>query len=83
MIFLTERQKEVLELSCKGLSIREICQELGIKNGTAKSHLTKLFRLFKVNNRVQLLIEAIKSGMIPCHEKHTQNDPMVRRVRLY
>ena len=51
---LTPRQKDVLECIRKGLSNREIGDELGISSGTVKIHVAALMAALSVNNRVQL-----------------------------
>jgi DNA-binding CsgD family transcriptional regulator len=52
---LTPRQKRVLEHLRKGLTNREIGDELGISEDGVKAHLSRLFLRFGVSNRVELL----------------------------
>jgi DNA-binding CsgD family transcriptional regulator len=52
---LTPRQKRVLEHLRKGLTNREIGDELGITEDGVKAHLARLFLRFGVSNRVELL----------------------------
>jgi len=52
---LTPRQRRVLEHLRKGLTNREIGDELGITEDGVKAHLSRLFLRFGVSNRVELL----------------------------
>jgi DNA-binding CsgD family transcriptional regulator len=52
---LTPRQKRVLEHLRRGLTNREIGDELGITEDGVKAHLSRLFLRFGVSNRVELL----------------------------
>ncbi len=52
---LTERQREVLVLVRRGLSNREIGEELGISEDGVKAHLSRLYLRFGVTNRVEML----------------------------
>src|SRR5260221_4695651 len=54
-IVLTERQREVLVLVRRGLSNREIGEELGISEDGVKAHLSRLYLRFGVTNRVEML----------------------------
>lgn len=55
---LSNRQKEVVDLVCKGLSNREIANQLFITEKTVKFHLTTIFKLSGVKNRTQLVLKA-------------------------
>lgn len=59
---LTNREREVLNLICEGLSNREIALNLGIKIQTIQNHVRILLLKMGVNNRTQAAIKAIKSG---------------------
>jgi DNA-binding NarL/FixJ family response regulator len=53
---LTPRQRNVLDCIRKGMSNREIAQELGISIGTVKIHVATLLTTLHVSNRVQLAL---------------------------
>ena len=38
MVEFTERERQVHELTADGLSVKAICERLGIKSGTVKTH---------------------------------------------
>jgi DNA-binding NarL/FixJ family response regulator len=54
---LTDRQKEVVGLICKGLSNKEIANELGISEGTTKLHVSNIFSLMEVSKRSELIVK--------------------------
>lgn len=62
---LTERQRDVLALICKGLSNKQIANELGLTEATIKGHLTTVFRVLKVNSRSQAIVAARVLELIP------------------
>ena len=51
---LTSRQREVVQLLCKGLGNKEIASELGCSEVTVEKHLTEAFRRAGVNSRALL-----------------------------
>lgn len=51
---LSNRQREVADLVSKGLSNKEVASQLLITEKTVKFHLTNIFKLLNVKNRVQL-----------------------------
>lgn len=63
-IDLTKREKEVLELICKGYSNMQISEELFISQRTVERHRSSL--LFKTNskNSVSLVVFAIKNNLV-------------------
>src|SRR5262245_11853652 len=50
---LTPRQLEVLDLMAKGRTNREICDRLGIAEGTVKTHVATLLEALDVANRTE------------------------------
>lgn len=59
---LTDRQKDVLALLAKGAPIKRICKELDLSEGTAKTHVTAIYRAFGASNRTEALIAARRHG---------------------
>ena len=57
-VYLTPRQREVLQLLCEGLSNKLICRRLGISPGTAKAHIATILRELGVETRVQAVLAA-------------------------
>lgn len=51
---LTRREREVVDLVCRGLSNRAIAASVGTTEGTVKIHLHNIFQKLKVTNRTSL-----------------------------
>lgn len=51
---LSPRQKEIVELVCKGLTNKEVANQLHIAEKTVKFHLTGIFLRLEVRNRTSL-----------------------------
>ena len=61
---LTPRERDVLDLLVKGLSNPEICNELGISEATAKTHVARILQKLEVRDRVQAVIYAYENGIV-------------------
>ncbi|MCS6945955.1 MAG: response regulator transcription factor [Sutterellaceae bacterium] len=59
---LTERQEQVLQLLARGAPIKVICRELGLSEGTVKTHVTAIYRAFGASNRTEALLAARRHG---------------------
>jgi len=59
---LTERQEQVLKLLARGAPIKIICRELGLSEGTVKTHVTAIYRAFGASNRTEALLAARRHG---------------------
>lgn len=55
---LSERQQEVLRLLTRGLSNREIGDQLHVSEETVKSHVGLIFKVFNVRSRVEAVTQA-------------------------
>jgi DNA-binding NarL/FixJ family response regulator len=64
-ITLTTRQMEILCYLKAGKSNRQIASEIGISEGTLKTHLTILFKRLGVSSRTQAVIAAMKLVKAP------------------
>jgi len=62
-IGLTPRQTDVLGCLLRGMSTKHICRELGLSEGTVKSHTVAIFRALNVTSRAQVVIEASRRGV--------------------
>lgn len=60
---LTPRQLDVLRGALKGMPNKAIGRELGISEGTVKSHLSAAFQILNVRNRTEALYRAAKIGL--------------------
>ena len=61
---LTPRQTDVLGCLLRGMSTKHICRELGLSEGTVKSHTVAIFRALNVTSRAQVVIEASRRGVM-------------------
>jgi DNA-binding NarL/FixJ family response regulator len=62
---LTDRELEVLSMVARGLSNGEIAEELTISPATAKTHVAHLLTKLDARDRIQLVIIAYQSGLVP------------------
>ena len=62
-IGLTDRQAQVLALMVRGLSNRDIAQQLGLSEGTVKIHATAIFKALGVGSRTQALVTVSRYGV--------------------
>ena len=63
-IVLTKREKEVLELICKGYSNQQISEQLFISQRTVERHRSSLLLKTDSKNSISLVIFAIKHKLI-------------------
>jgi two-component system NarL family response regulator len=61
---LTAREFEVLKLIVKGRSNKEIGDQLGISEGTVKSHVNNILSKLNVTDRTQAVSVALKRGLV-------------------
>lgn len=61
---LTEREKTVLQMLARGLSNKEIAQEMRYSVGTIKNHVQRVIDKLGVSDRTQAAILAAKGGLI-------------------
>jgi len=60
---LTARELEVIRLVARGLSNQEIARQLVISEKTVKTHVSNLLGKLHLEDRTQLAIHALKSGL--------------------
>jgi len=63
-IVISDREKEVLELICKGFSNSEIADKLGLSQRTIDGHKARLFEKTGAKNSANLVLFAVKNGLI-------------------
>jgi two-component system nitrate/nitrite response regulator NarL len=61
---LSEREREVLELLCEGLSAPQIGRRLVLGTSTIKSHLSRLYEKLGVSDRAAAVAEAMRRGLV-------------------
>jgi DNA-binding CsgD family transcriptional regulator len=66
---LTATEAEIARLVTRGLTNREIGDELGIRPKTVGWHLTRIYRKFGVTSRTQLAVRVATAGQMPWAEE--------------
>jgi DNA-binding NarL/FixJ family response regulator len=61
---LSPRQQQVMHYLLQGLPNKVIAARLDMADGTVKSHLSTIYRVFLVNSRAQLILRAQHLGLI-------------------
>jgi DNA-binding NarL/FixJ family response regulator len=65
---LNRRELEVLKLAAKGMSNKEIAQELTISIRTVQSHLVNIFTKLNVNSRTEAVLHALREEWITLND---------------
>ena len=61
---LTDRQRNVLVLVCKGFTMLETSERLGIRFGAASSHMARAMRVIGCNRHIEAAVLAAKAGLV-------------------
>jgi len=61
---LTEREKQVVDLICRGMKNKDIADELFITETTVRHHLTSVFNKLEISSRLELVIYAFKNSLV-------------------
>lgn len=61
---LSDREMDVISLISKGMSNKEISEELLITERTVKNHVSSILKKLSVNDRTQALIKCLKMGIV-------------------
>ncbi|SDU16116.1 response regulator [Geopseudomonas guangdongensis] len=62
---LSARESEILEWVSRGLSNREIAEQLAISRYTVECHIKRIYRKLAVSSRTRALSEARQRGLLP------------------
>jgi len=60
----TNREREIIKLSCEGLMVKEIADHLGLSIHTVVSHKRKIFLKLGINNQMEMVKYALKKGIV-------------------
>lgn len=61
---LSNREKELLTLIARGLSVRDAAQKLLISYHTAASYLKDIYQKLQVHNRAEATLKAVEMGLV-------------------
>jgi DNA-binding NarL/FixJ family response regulator len=61
---LTDREREVLSLVCRGLKNKAIADKLFVTETTVRHHLTSIFEKLKVTSRLELVVYAFREQLV-------------------
>ena len=66
--FLTEREREVLQLVATGQSNRQIADNLNLSLRTVQAHLRNVYNKLKVSSRTEAVIAGLKNGSLTLND---------------
>ncbi len=75
---LTSREIEILDCIARGMSNKEIANELSISGQTVKNHITSILSKLQVNDRTMAVIFAIQKGWIKMGDNERPNQSAPR-----
>lgn len=61
---ITPRELEIVKMLLEGATNRQIADRCTISDQTAKFHVNNLIAHFKVTNRVQVVVAALRAGVL-------------------
>jgi DNA-binding NarL/FixJ family response regulator len=61
---ITEREKVFLKLACSDFTYKEIAKQMNVSHRTIDGYREELFKKFKVQSRVGLILEALRKDII-------------------
>ena len=63
-ITFSERETQIVECICKGLSTNEIADEIKLSPKTVENYRTKILQKTECKNSIQLVVYALKNGIV-------------------
>jgi DNA-binding CsgD family transcriptional regulator len=61
---LTDRERDVLTLLAKGLTVARVAEMLGISRNTAAGYAKTVYRKLNVTSRAEATLEAARRGLV-------------------
>ena len=61
---LTPREREVVQAIVKGLTYREIAEQLNIAGSTAKKHILNIYKKMQVTSKVEFMKKVMKTDLL-------------------
>jgi DNA-binding NarL/FixJ family response regulator len=66
---LTARELEMLVLIARGMLAKEIARTLAVSEKTVRNHISNIYRKLNIYDRSQLVIYAMRNGLIDIHDE--------------
>jgi DNA-binding NarL/FixJ family response regulator len=66
---LTKRERDIVRLVALGMRNAEVAENLGVGEGTVKTHLNNVFHKLNLRDRVELTLHAIRIGLVGPNER--------------
>lgn len=63
-VHITEREREVIELLCEGITMKEIADRLNISKRTIDTHKSNIMQKLGFHSTIELVKYAIKEGIV-------------------
>jgi DNA-binding NarL/FixJ family response regulator len=63
-LLLSQREREVLELLCRGMSNKLMARDLNVSENTIKTHVANLYAKLDVSRRTEAQAKAYRMGLI-------------------
>ena len=63
-VHLSKREKEILQLSCKGTSIKQIAEKLNISDRTVEKHRTQIMEKTGSKNIIEVILYSFKNSLV-------------------
>ena len=67
--YLTDREREIVQLVSNGLSAKEAALELGIAPCTIERHVENVRLKTRTRNRVHMVAYVLRTGLLDIHGK--------------
>lgn len=71
---LTDREMEILRMTARGMTNRELALELGVRERTIKSHLSNIFSKLAAGSRTEAVLVGLKFGFLSLDDIRLRGD---------
>jgi NarL family two-component system response regulator LiaR len=62
---LSEKEVQILRMLTHGMTDQEIARELVVTEVTVRTHISRILRKLRLENRVQAVLYSLRSGLVP------------------
>jgi NarL family two-component system response regulator LiaR len=71
---LSEKEQEILRMLTHGMTDKEIARELVVTEVTVRTHISRIIKKLRLENRVQAVLYSLRSGLV--HKSEIANEPV-------